>query len=632
MAKRTFRTHRPLFPNTPPAHLKSPKFKWKLLPIIWLALKRTAMAIGFLVLINLFFALMVLPALLPQKSAAPSLPSEMVLFLSFDGGFFETPPPANFADPFANAGPTLKELIEGIDRATHDDRVKGIVARMYGGGFSFTQVTELRAAIKRFRESGKFAHIYSSSYGEGGGGLGRYYLASAFDEIWMQPLGMVSVNGVQAEVPYFRGLLDKLGVRPEFFKREKYKTAYESITDRSMSAENREMLGNIIDDIRLEVLERIPEDRGISREAFARYVDQGLFTAEEAVEASLITYADYGDVLLDNIAEAVTGERDPDALNLIEMDGYISVMKKRGAPIMGSGGGEKVALVYAIGPILAGDEDSFANDGIAAANEIAPAILEASDDENVKAIVLRIDSPGGSPSASESILRAVEKAQERGKPVIVSMGTTAASGGYWIAAYADQIFALPTTLTGSIGVVGGKFSFGELSENVGVNWESLGWGKNAGLFSVAEPFSQSEAQRYEAMLDNVYKNFIARVAKGRGMSEAEVKKIAGGRVWTGRRAAEVGLVDEIGGLESAFDYTAALLGKGNRHDLNVVQYPRPKTSLEQLLELIEKQAMIFPAIEVQQKLFNVFRPVVQVVERMEKPQNYSVYESLRIEQ
>ena len=634
MSKRQFRTHRPLYSNALPHGVQKRKLKWKILPIIWLALKRMATIVGFLVLLNIFLGILLFAFGPSQKGAAPSLPSEMVLFLKFEDGLSDMPAPPSFADPFAQNAPTVRDIVDALDAAAADKRVKGIVARMYPGNFSLVHVTEIRAALKRFRDTGKFAHIYSSSFGEGGGGLGRYYLASAFDQIWMQPLGVVDISGVHAEVPYLRGTLDKIGVRPQFFKRKEYKTAYESITDKAMSSENRAMLGQIVADIRTEILDRVPAEREMSVKAFEELVDRGLFTSREAEQAKLITHADYADVLLDNIAEEVTGERDYDALDLVNFAHYVQVVKDKQNGLMSSGKA-KVALVHAVGAIMpSGDAGGFADDGIAAADEIAPAILNASKEDAVKAIVLRIDSPGGSPAASESILRAVEKAQERGKIVVVSMGSTAASGGYWIAAYADRIFALPTTLTGSIGVVGGKFALREVFTKMGVNWDTVEWGENSGLWSLNSTFSDSEQERFNAMLDHVYDSFISRVAKGRGMDKAEVDKVAGGRVWTGRRALNAGLVDELGGLEDAMDFVAQALGKEARSDLKVVLYPKPKTSLEQFLALLDGQVR---ASVMMQKITGAFSPAIESAEPFLQDMQvrrdpFAVYESLRIEQ
>lgn len=629
MSKRNFKQHRPLFATPVPKEVNSAKIQWKILPVIWLATKRMAMTLGFLMLINIALMLVILPAFVSEKGNVPSLPDEMVLFLEFEDGFYELPEVGGFADPFGESTLTVREMVDAIERATDDDRVKGIFARMRGGDFALTHVYELRAALKRFRDAGKFAHIYSSSYGEGGGGLGRYYLASAFDQIWMQPLGIVTISGVSAEIPFMRGTLDKLGVEPQFFQRKEYKTAYESLTSKGISKYNKEMMERLVGDIRAEILATIPLERGMKPAAFEKLVNKGLFTSAEAEKAGLITRADYGDILLDDVAEELTGERDIEELDIVTLKNYAALSADDGG-LMGLGKA-KVALVYTVGAIMPkGDDSGFGADGIAAADEIAPAILQASRDEDVKAIVLRVDSPGGSPTASESILRAVEKAQERGKIVVVSMGATAASGGYWVSAYADRIFALPTTLTGSIGVVGGKFAIEELSSKLGVNWDKVTWGKNAGMWSLNTPFNASEGERINAMLDQVYDSFIARVAKGRKMEPEAVDKIAGGRVWTGTRAVEVGLVDEIGGLNDALDYVAVQLEREGRNDLKVEVLPKPKTPLEQLLELFGAQVQMGQAVKWQARVMEVFQPALEMIQ-VHSGEPVSTYEAMRLQ-
>lgn len=631
MPHHKFRQHRPLYPNTLPPSVEKPKMKWKVLPILWLALKRIAMTLGFVLLINIFIAITIIPALIPDEAATPTLPKEMVLFMSLEDGFAEVPPPATFSDPFAGEVMTVRNIVDTLDHARDDERVKGLVARMNVGSFALTQSTEVRAAVKRFRDSGKFAYIYSSSYGEGGGGLGRYYLASAFEQIWMQPLGVVSITGVQAELPYFRDTLDKIGVRPQFFKRKDYKTAFESITDRNISRENRQTMEQIIGGIREQFMEEVPEDRGISESELRALVNKGLLTAPEAEAAGLITHMNYPDVLLDDVAEIVTGERDSDLLELIDMDAYFANVQEKKSSLLG-GGKPKVALVYAVGAVMpSADSGGLPADGVAAADEIAPAIMNAADDYDIEAIVLRIDSPGGSPAASEAILRAVDMAQQEGKPVIVSMGSTAASGGYWIAAYADKIYALPNTITGSIGVVGGKFVFSELLDKVGVNMAEISWGKNAGLWSSTSRFTNSEAERFNAMLDNVYDNFIQRVAKGRGMTEQDVDKIAGGRVWTGAKALDVGLVDELGGLQEALDHAAVVVGESDRNDVEIVVYPKPKTPFEAFFELLDGQVQTYQrSLKVQEQFLGIAEPVLHQWSIMENPELYSTYEPLRL--
>ncbi len=624
--KRPFKQHRPLFSKPPVPKAGRRDWVSKIAQGFWAGLKRLAMVIGLVLMFNAVLVFLIVPLVAP-KSSAPSLPKEIVLFLEFEGSLVDVPPAASFADPFAEESLTVREVVDALDAAAGDKRVKGVLARMRAGNFSMTQVAEIRAALKRFRAAGKFAHIYSSSYGDGGG-LGRYYLASAFDEIWMQPLGIVSISGVHAEMPFLRGALDKAGITPQFYQRKEYKTAYENITNRSISKENEEMVQRLINDIRFEILETIPAERGMSLSEFETLVNKGLFTAEEALEAGLITHMDYGDVLLDNVAEVLTGERDYEKVNLVNMRDYADIgLAHSGDSLMGFGK-PKVALVYAVGAIMPSGGSAppgLGGGAVAAADKIAPAIFDAARDDDIGAIVLRIDSPGGSPEASESILRSIEKAREAGKPVIVSMGSTAASGGYWIAAYADRIFALPTTLTGSIGVVGGKFSFGDLAKKIGVNFEEISWGKNSGMWSMASPFDASEAERVNAMLDNVYKNFVARVAKGRKMSEADVDAVAGGRVWTGRRALEKGLVDEMGGLDEALDYAAVTLGGESQNDVSVVVLPKPKTSLERFIALLEGQ------VSFQNQIKDIVAPISNVLNVQQNPQHYMTYENLRVD-
>jgi protease-4 len=252
-----------------------------------------------------------------------------------------------------------------------------------------------------------------------------------------------------------------------------------------------------------------------------------------------------------------------------------------------------VALIYVTGTIM----DVSGAQGNAGADDIAATITKAYSDKDISAIVVRVDSPGGSPTASETIRRALVKAQEKDKKVIVSMGPVAASGGYWISTHADKIFATPATLTGSIGVVMGKFEASDLWNKIGLNWEGPQIGKNAGIWSINQPFTEDELARMNVLIDNTYEAFLTRVAEGRGLSESQVRRIARGRVWTGEQARNVGLVDELGGLDQTLDFTAKMLGKGDRHDINVVKMPRELSGIERFLELIGQEVSIGAALK-----------------------------------
>ena len=591
------------------------------------------MVIGAFVLVITLIGLFIASSFTQQ--VAP-LPGKMVLYLNLDGDLTEQPAQSSLTDPFSSPEPTVHELVDTIDRASKDKRVKGIMARMNGGSFSLARSDELRNAIKRFRLAGKFAYIYSSSYGEGAGDMGRYYLASAFQEIWMQPLGIVSMPGAQVEVPFVKGLLDKVGVYPQFYHRKEYKTAYESFTNNQMSEPNHEELTQVVGDIRDEIVKNVPPERNISAENFEKLVDKGLFTAPEALNVKLIDHADYADTLIERIKKDVTG--DPKASDddvFVDPEQYAQSGDWQDEVSHLAVKRPSVAVIYVVGLIMesnAGDDSPLSGgERVAASDDIAPAILDAADDKSIAAIVLRIDSPGGSPVASESILRALAKAKAKGKPVIVSMGPTAASGGYWIATNADQIFVMPSTLTGSIGVLGGKFSGAELAKKLGVNMDgSVKWGENAGMWSLATPFSNSQAERINAMLDMVYKAFVERVAQGRGMTVEQVDRIAGGRVWTGTRALKNGLADQMGGMREALNYAARILGVKDKTQLNIVTLPKPKTALEKLAEFMGAQTLAYENMRFQNRIFAYFAPMLRNIAVMDNSHGYAAYEPMRL--
>lgn len=562
---------------------------------LWRALRRTCTTLGALVLtLSLLGAF---SALQMTGTVAPPLPDTIVLHLDIDGDIPEKEMESTFSDPFAFRHLSILRVIEALDRAETDPRVKGIVAHLKNGNVGLAHIQELRAALKRFRATGKFAYIHATEYGDPGRGLGTYYLASAFEQIWMQPLGTLSIAGIGIESPYLKDLLDKIGVRAEFFQRKEYKTAFENLTHAEMTPENRVMMTRMIGNLGEQMLSDIAADRKITPVALRALIDRGLLLGKEALDGKLLDRVDYEDVLATQI-NARIGNQPEDEVPFVSLEAYYA------APVPGKAppaNGVPVALIYVVGAIVEGDSDSdksplLMGEQPASAQDIAQAITDAANDPAIPAIVLRINSPGGSPTASETIRRAIVRAQQKGKKVIVSMGDMAASGGYWIAAPADAIFALPATLTGSIGVVGGKFDLSGLWEKAGVTWDSLRWGQNAGFWTFNAPFSPSGAERMNAMLDEIYAAFVDRVAQGRKMSVDQVEKIAGGRVWTGAQAKKIGLVDTLGGIDSALDYTARQIGLGDRRDLGIEVLPRPLTPLERIIKTIEDQGAAIGAM------------------------------------
>jgi len=640
MSYQPTRRPRPLYSSKIPEAVKEPKIKWKVLPILWMAFKRMCFFLGFVMFISALIGVYSASFLVKKASTPAKLPDQIVLYLPLDGELPETPREATFAEPFTGGQPTIHEVVYAIKRAAKDARVQGLVARLDNAALTLTNVQEIREALAEFKMAGKFTKIYSSSYGGSSNGLGRYYLASAFDEIWMQPLGIVTINGVQAEVPFLRGLLDKIGVVPNFFQRKEYKTAYESLTNKEMSPQNKRSLEQLINGIKKEIVRDVPADRGMDEAEFLKLVDHGLFTAKEALDTKLITHMEYADTMVDGLKEAYLGDKDSEDPLFVGVSQYSNDLYRRNSQkhLMGEFMRKRprVALIYVVGAIMDSDVNAmspvFMGGGIAASDKIAGAIMEAADDETIETVVLRVDSPGGSPIASERILRALHNAKQEGKHVIVSMGATAASGGYWVTTNADRIFAMPTTITGSIGVLGGKFAMGGVFDHFDVSWNrDVRWGENAGMWSVTTPFSASEAERVNAMLDQIYDAFLERVASGRGMSVEDVDKIAGGRIWTGEEAVAVGLVDEIGGMDSALQYAAELAGVADRDEMDVIVLPKPKSPFEQIIGLLSQQGVMYQGYKVQSNLINEFQPYLQDLMVLGGAQGPLVYEPTRID-
>lgn len=552
--------------------------RWNWPSILGRAIRRTCLVIGGVVLFSAVMGV-VLTFTLGGRTAA--LPKDMILVFNLSDGVSENALEPSLLDPFAFESLTLRDLTASIDRAAKDQRVHGLVLNVDGGSIDPAHTEEIRTAIARFRLSGKKTKVFSPSFADAGGtGVGTYYLASAFEEIWMQPVGMLSLAGINMETPFARDLLDKIGVRADFLKREEYKNAMESFTENTMSEPAKEMMQSIVLDVINRIAASIYLTRKMETATFQNLVNQGLFTGQEALDAKLIDRLDYADVMVSEWKKSISGDPEDENIGFVNIADYAaSARQATGAP---------VALVYATGMIVPKSADG-GND-VADAERIADAIADAADNKHYKAIVLRIDSPGGSPTASETIRREIVRAKEKGKRVIVSMGPVAASGGYWIAANADKIYADASTLTGSIGVIMGKADLSGLWQKLGVTWYRINFGQNAGLWSPHSGFSEAERAQIDAQIENTYDAFLTRVAEGRKMDKAKVREIAKGRAWTGAQAIKIGLVDALGGLDDALDDAAKITGVKDRHDLKPVILPAPETPFEQFMAALHQQA------------------------------------------
>ncbi|HUJ99367.1 MAG TPA: signal peptide peptidase SppA [Stellaceae bacterium] len=461
---------------------------------------------------------------------------------------------------------SFRDVLDGIERAEGDPRVKGIVARLGDGALGTAQVQELRDAIARFRAAGKFAFGYADGFGELGGGTRSYYLATAFDQIWLQPVGSVGLVGIRIEMPYFHGTLDKLGIEPRFDHREEFKTAANTLTDTKMTPADREQNEALLHSVYGQVVGGIAAGRQLDPARIQALIDQGPFTPQEALDAHLIDHTGYRE---DAVAAART--RAGENAALVSVRRYLDIA---GRPHQS---GPTIAVIYGTGLITSGDSanNPLSGSEVLGADTLGRAFREAAEDASVRAILFRIDSPGGSATASETIWREVLRAKQAGKPIIVSMGNVAGSGGYYIAANANKIVAEPATLTGSIGVVGGKVLIGGLSEKLGITWDSAQIGANASIDSVVDDFTPAERDRFERSLDYVYGVFKDRVAEGRKLSADAVEAVAKGRVWSGTDAKARGLVDELGGFHKALALAKQAAGIAASSDVTLETFPPP---------------------------------------------------------
>lgn len=481
---------------------------------------------------------------------------------------------------------SLRAVLDALERGRRDPRVKGVLARLGGDAIGFAQAQEIRAAVERFRAAGRFAVAFSESYGESGAGNRAYLLASAFDEVWLQPLGMVGLTGLSAEVPFARAALDTLGVQPQLMQREEYKSFAETFTRSELTPANREMLEGLIGDMTNQLVDGVAKSRRLPPATVRAALDRAPLLDREALELKLIDRIGYADEARDSAVKRAGAGAD-----LTEAADYLNAA---GGP---HDGGPTVALIHAVGTITGGKSGRPALGETSAGSEtIVEAIEDAAADPDVRAILFRIDSGGGSVSASEAIRRALTKAREAGKPVIASMGDAAASGGYWIALAADRIVASPATITGSIGVVAGKMSFAGLSETLGVRWGRVATARNAGMWSPMHPFSPSEEERLTAIIDTTYATFLERVATARKLTPEQARAAAKGRVWTGAQARELGLIDELGGQEEALALVRAAIGLPADADVTLTPYPAPKSVPEEVLALLSGKGELSGAL------------------------------------
>ena len=516
------------------------------------------------ILLTLFIGLVVGGALLVfGVSRVGTLKSG---YLTFDvGAVPEEAPVVLFGTPPL----TGRELFSAMHQAKGQSRVKGLILKVHSGAGGLARTQAMRRAIVDFKASGKPVVAFLES-----GGLGSYYLASAADQVVLVPTGDLSVVGLAIESGFWRGTLDWLGIYPDFLHAGKYKSYAESYTNTEMSDASREVANALLDDVYGQLVADIAVARNLSVEEVRAAIDVGPLSAAEALERKLVDKLAYWDEVEDQY-------RDKDA------DEIATVSARSLVPSAGlSFSPAQIALVYETGEITGGEssEDPLLGGKSMGSDTIAEILRDIRGQDSIKAVVMRVDSPGGSGLASDVIWREVERLKGAGKSVIVSMGDVAASGGYYISCGADVIVAEEGTLTGSIGVVTGKFALQGLYDKIGYSTEVVKRGRNATIESSTTPFSDSEREAIERQLDHFYHVFVDRVAKGRGMTWDEVHEVAQGRVWTGAQAVEIGLVDEIGGLDRALAIAKEKAGLSADAVAKVAVYPRKRTFVDILLD------------------------------------------------
>ncbi|SEP78329.1 signal peptide peptidase SppA [Microlunatus flavus] len=451
-------------------------------------------------------------------------------------------------DPLARLSsrgrPQRGPLLRALHEAGSDRRVVGLVAKV-GGTPGWAAAQELREGVAAFAATGKPTVAWAETFSAGGGDLPAYVLASAFDEVWLQPSGDLALLGVAVETTFLRGALDKLGVEPEIEGRHEYKNAVDRISRTGLTDAHRESLERLSGSLLDRAVADVARGRGLAVEEVRRLVDTGPRTATEARAAGLVDRLGYRDEVYASVRERV-GER----AELLFADRWRPRRKPALPSLPGRPRGH-VALVEVRGGIVSGASRRGPMGPSVGSDTVSADLRAVLDDDAARAVVLHVDSPGGSSVASDTIWREVCRVRESGRPVVVSMGSVAASGGYYVACPADVVVALPATLTGSIGVFGGKFVVSELLERLGLSTGAVEQGARARMYSSRRPFTDEERERLDASLDQVYEDFTRRVADGRGLSREAVEAVARGRVWTGADAQQVGLVDELGGLHEA---------------------------------------------------------------------------------
>jgi protease IV len=527
------------------------------------------------------------------RGSEPVIRDRSVLALKVDGELPDYVPDTLTRRLFGQDELSLTALVEQLRKAKVDKRIGGVLLEINLLDAGWGKADELRGAIADFRASGKPLYAYIEV-----GTNKEYYIATAAERVYVSPSGDLFINGLAADVMFFRGSLDKLGVYPDVFQIGKYKNAPDQFTRKEMTKEHREVVNALLDDLFNRFINTIAETRRKSADEVRALVDSAPLSAKEAQNAGLIDGTNYRDEVENELKKRL-GYKDEEELRVTKAETYKQITPES----VGLNRGERIAVIYASGEIWPGkSENGGTGHQSVGSDTMVKAINDAARDKTIKAIVIRVDSPGGVHYASDTIWHAVEVARKK-KPVVVSMGDLGASGGYYIACNANKIIAEPSTFTGSIGIFAGKPVMKGLYDWLGVTNEYVLRGKNAGLFRVTEKFTPEERAKFESVIKSkYYDEFVPKVATGRGRDREYIDSIAQGRVWTGAQAKERGLIDDFGGLDKAVETARELAGIPADKGVRRVILPQPRGFFDNLFGNDEDETSINVSLQQQQQL------------------------------
>ncbi|MBR1825286.1 MAG: signal peptide peptidase SppA [Alphaproteobacteria bacterium] len=502
-----------------------------------------------------------------------NIPQHTMLMIDFSHNYNETPSDSLMNELLDRQSLPLQRLIEAIEMAATDSRIDGIVARIDISDLELAQIQDVARAITLFRSSGKQTLVFSQGFGPMGQGNREYYLATFFDKIYMQPHTTIGLTGISMELPFARSVLDKIGVYPEFYTRYEHKTAMMNFTDKNISPIYKADMERLSNSLMNELKKGIIENRQLT-ENIDTIINKAPLSAEDGITLNLIDEILY-------LPQLDKKLKDTGIQGFMNIETYAEHIQPN------TGDLPAIAILNLNGVIDSG-ESSTDIDGefTIGSRDVLGDISEIADMDNIKAVVVRIDSPGGSYNAADEIYFALKNLKaEKNIPIIVSQSGYAASGGYFISLAGDEIFAEPTTITGSIGVLGGKFILQKLWDKIGVNWADIKVGENADILSMNQPFSDKERKIFNQSLDEVYLDFTQKVAENRPLKE-DINKIARGRVWTGREALELGLIDTLGNLEDAVLSAKRKGGIADGEKYTIIAFPKEKNFSDKIKELI----------------------------------------------